>query len=202
MAKRFVDRAKMTVASAPGTGAISLGAAVAGYQTLAAAGMQNGDTTSYVIEDGSNWEVGLATYSTTGPTLTRTTVYASSNSGAAISASSAALVFAAALAEDLAAFLTAITSALVTAALGFTPYNSSNPAGYITGDTTTFGAVGTYVVGYYPGGSVSLGATIAGSSLETYPFYSGSGQALSGTWRCMGWASANSTTSCLWVRIS
>lgn len=100
--KRFADRAKMTVSAAPGTGPYALGAAVAGYQTFAAAGVANGDTVSAIVEDGSNWQYGLATYAASGPTLTFTTIYGSSNGGAAISASSGALIFISILAEDLA----------------------------------------------------------------------------------------------------
>lgn len=66
-----------------GTGAVTLAGAVAGYQTFAVVG--NGGTCFYCITDDSDWEVGLGTYSTTGPTLTRTTVYASTNSNAAVS---------------------------------------------------------------------------------------------------------------------
>jgi microcystin-dependent protein len=98
---KLVNRAKMTAASAPGTGAITLGGAVAGYQTFAAAGVNNGDVVSYVIEDGANWEIGYGGYSSTGPTLTRATVLASSNSGSAISATAAALAFVSPLAPDL-----------------------------------------------------------------------------------------------------
>ncbi|MGD0642167.1 MAG: hypothetical protein ABSC22_15575, partial [Roseiarcus sp.] len=88
---KLVNRAKMSVASAPGTGALALGSAVAGYQTLAAAGVLSGDIVSYAIEDGANWEIGFGAYSSSGPTLTRSTILASSNGGAAISATSAAL---------------------------------------------------------------------------------------------------------------
>ncbi|MGD0564552.1 MAG: hypothetical protein ABSA66_15855 [Roseiarcus sp.] len=115
---KLVNRAKMTVASAPGTGAIPLGSAVAGYQTLAAAGVVNGDLVSYAIEDGSNWELGLGSYASSGPTLTRSTVLASSNSGSAISASSAALVFVTPLAGDIAPPPWGITGGLPTAMSG------------------------------------------------------------------------------------
>lgn len=91
----------MSVSAAPGTGAATLNAALIGYQTFAAAGVSNGQVISYLIEDGSNWEVGQGTYSTTGPSLARTTVQGSSNGGAAITASSAAVVSIVALASDL-----------------------------------------------------------------------------------------------------
>ena len=74
------------------TVSFTLTGAVAGFQTFAAIG--NTNTTYYAATDGSgNWEVGLGTYSTTGPTLTRTTVYASSNAGSAVTFSGAVNVF-------------------------------------------------------------------------------------------------------------
>ena len=70
-------------ATANTTVSFTLTGAVAGFQTFAVVGDTN--TTYYSATDSSgNWEVGLGTYSTTGPTLTRTTVYASSNSGNAV----------------------------------------------------------------------------------------------------------------------
>ena len=64
------------------TVSFTLTGAVTGYQSFASA-LTSGNTTYYGATDGVNWEVGLGTY-TTG-TLTRTTVYSSSNAGAAVS---------------------------------------------------------------------------------------------------------------------
>jgi len=70
----------------------TLTGAVASFQSFAAIG--NTNTTYYAATDASgNWEVGLGTYSTTGPTLTRTTVYASSNSGSAVTFSGTCNIF-------------------------------------------------------------------------------------------------------------
>lgn len=105
---KLVNRAKMSVSGAPGTGPITLGTAASGFMSFAVAGVSDGDIIAYVVEDASNtWEIGYGTYSATGPTLTRTTITASSNSNAAINATSAAVVFVAPLAADLqtAAFL-------------------------------------------------------------------------------------------------
>jgi hypothetical protein len=44
----------------------------------------NGNTTYYTINAGSQWEVGLGTYSSTGPTLARTTVLSSSSGGSLV----------------------------------------------------------------------------------------------------------------------
>jgi hypothetical protein len=83
MALVLADRVQETTTST-GTGPVTLAGAVTGYQTFAVIG--NGNTTYYTIADqgGANWEVGIGTYSTTGPTLTRTTVLSSSNSGSLV----------------------------------------------------------------------------------------------------------------------
>jgi DNA-binding beta-propeller fold protein YncE len=95
----LVNRAKMSTATT-GTGSITLGSAVDGYQSFSAAGVSNADVVRYVIEDGSNWEIGTGTYGASGSTLSRT-VSESSNAGAAINLSGAATVFIGAAAEDL-----------------------------------------------------------------------------------------------------
>tara|TARA_R110002126_G_scaffold280920_1_gene428527 strand:+ start:60 stop:494 length:435 start_codon:yes stop_codon:yes gene_type:complete len=83
MALAVYDRVQETT-STTGTGSVTLLGAVTGFQTFAAVG--NGNTTYYCIADqgGANWEVGIGTYSTSGPTLARTTVLASSNAGALV----------------------------------------------------------------------------------------------------------------------
>jgi len=59
--------------------------AVTGYQSFSSA-IGNSNTTYYTIADqnGANWEVGYGTYSSSGNTLARTTVLASSNSGSLV----------------------------------------------------------------------------------------------------------------------
>jgi len=100
MAKLY-NRARMTTATL-GTGTITLGSAVAGFQSFAGAGVQDGDLVSYVLEDGNNaWEIGRGTYTASGTTLARTSVLASSNAGARIDLSGIAEVAITALAEDL-----------------------------------------------------------------------------------------------------
>lgn len=75
-----------------GTGAITLGSAVSGFLSFAAAGVTNGQEVFYGIKDGSASEVGRGTYSTAGTQLTRT-VIKSTNSDTAINLSGSAEVF-------------------------------------------------------------------------------------------------------------
>jgi len=93
---KLVNRAKMTTATT-GTGTLTLGSAVDGYQTFAAAGVVNSDVVRYVIEDGTEWEIGSGTYS--GGTLTRS-ASESSNAGSPISLSGDAVVYVSAVEAD------------------------------------------------------------------------------------------------------
>ena len=71
--------------STTGTGAVTLGGAVGGFQTFAA-GIGNDNTTYYAISINSEneWEVGLGTLNADSSTLTRTSVLESSNGDAAV----------------------------------------------------------------------------------------------------------------------
>ena len=91
MALALNDRVQQT-GTANTTVSFTLSGSVTGFQSFAVVG--NGNTTSYSAFDATgNWEVGIGTYSTTGPTLTRTTILASSNSGSAVTFSGTVNVF-------------------------------------------------------------------------------------------------------------
>jgi hypothetical protein len=86
MALVLADRVKETTTTT-GTGTLTLAGASTGFQSFSVIG--NGNTTYYSISSpsGSEWEVGLGTYTSSGTTLARTTIFASSNSGAAVNLS-------------------------------------------------------------------------------------------------------------------
>ncbi len=68
-----------------GTGTLTLGGAVLGFQSFAAIG--DGNTTYYAINDPitGDWEAGIGTYTSSGTTLSRDTVLSSSNGGSLVS---------------------------------------------------------------------------------------------------------------------
>jgi hypothetical protein len=80
MALVVKDRVRETTTTT-GTGTVTLAGAVTGFQSFSAIG--NGNTTFYTIagQGTSEWEVGIGTYTSSGTTLSRDTVLASSNSG-------------------------------------------------------------------------------------------------------------------------
>jgi hypothetical protein len=84
MALVIDDRVRETT-TVTGTNDATLLGAVTGFQAFSVIG--NGNTTYYTISDqsGGNWEVGIGTYSSIGPTLERTTVLSSSAGGAKVS---------------------------------------------------------------------------------------------------------------------
>lgn len=83
MAFVLADRVKETT-TVVGTGTATLLGAATGFQSFSAIG--NGNTTYYTIaaQSGSEWEVGIGTYTSSGTTLSRDTVLASSNSGSLV----------------------------------------------------------------------------------------------------------------------
>lgn len=96
---KLVNRAYVST-STTGTGTITLGAAEPGQMTFAAAGVADGETVRYVIEDGTSWEIGSGVYSASGPSLTRN-VLESSNANTTLSLSGSAKVFVSPAATDI-----------------------------------------------------------------------------------------------------
>jgi len=85
MALVLADRIKETTTTT-GTGTYTLAGAVTGFESFATIG--NTNTTYYCCTDGTDFEVGVGTYASSGTTLARTTILQSSNSDNAVNWSS------------------------------------------------------------------------------------------------------------------
>lgn len=84
MAYKTADRVKEQT-TITGTGTYNMDGAITGNQTFVA-GIGDGNSCKYTATDGTNWEIGIGTVTDGTPdTLTRDTILASSNAGAAVS---------------------------------------------------------------------------------------------------------------------
>lgn len=78
MAFVIADRVKETTTTT-GTGTITLGGAATGFQSFAVIGDTNTTYYTIVAQVGTEWEVGIGTYTSSGTTLARTTVLSNSS---------------------------------------------------------------------------------------------------------------------------
>ena len=77
------DRVKETTTTTS-TGTVTLLGAATGFQSFAAIGDTNSTYYTIAAQTGTEWEVGIGTYTSSGTTLSRTTVLSSSNSGSLV----------------------------------------------------------------------------------------------------------------------
>jgi len=159
---KLVNRAKMTTATT-GTGTLTLGSAVDGYQTFADAGVANADVVRYVIEDGDAWEIGLGTYTASGTTLTRGSIE-SSNADAALNLTGNAVVYVSAAAADLQELVDFADNFVLPTADGTTgQVLTTNGSGVLTFTTISAGATsinGLSDARTVAANSLSLGTTV------------------------------------------
>jgi len=127
MANTLANLARMYTETT-GTGTLTLTTAVPSFLSFDAAGVANGATVTYAIYCGPHREIGAGVYTASGLTLTRATVYSSTNAGAKISLTGRSEVFITAAKEDFDSFTTDLTAHLndtsgahAASAISFTP---------------------------------------------------------------------------------
>jgi len=167
MALVLKDRVKET-ATANTTVSFTLGGAIAGFQSFSVVG--NTNTTYYAATDtNGNWEAGLGTYSTTGPTLTRTTILSSSNSGSAVTFSGTITVFLT-YPSSRSIYLDGTSAGINVSQAAFTangiPYASSTSA-LSTGSTLSYTSTGLGINQSTPAARIQIGTTALSSAAWT-----------------------------------
>ena len=104
MALVLKDRVKETTTTT-GTGTYTLAGALTGFEAFSQIG--NGNTTYYSCTDGTDFEIGIGTYTASGTLLARTTILQSSNSDSAVNWTSGTRTIFCTLPAEKAVFLDA-----------------------------------------------------------------------------------------------
>lgn len=121
--------------STTGTGTLTLVTALSGFQSFAASGVVNADIVTYVIEDGTAWEIGNGVYTSSGTTLSRSLL--SSSTGSLLSLSGNAVVYVSVISQtidDLYATKADLASPSFTGQASFPDGTAAAPSIANTGD--------------------------------------------------------------------
>jgi len=116
---KFVNRVKLNLTTT-GTGTVTFGSVVDGFQSLADASVVDADVVRYAIESGNNYEVGTGTIGLAGGTYTmaRSPSSSSESDNSAINLGAGAVCFLTMLAEDVVQVLADLDNVSSTAPAG------------------------------------------------------------------------------------
>jgi len=146
---KFVDRVKMNLTTT-GTGTVTFGSVVSGFQSLSDASVVDADVVRYTIESGTNYESGTGTIGLTGSTYTmaRSPSSSSESDNSAINLGSGAVCFLTMLAEDVVQYLADLDNV-----------SSTSPSG---GQTLSWDASSSSWVPASPSGGITSVGNYAG----------------------------------------
>ena len=144
MALVLKDRARETTTTT-GTGTYTLAGAVAGYESFA--GVGDGNTTYYACTDGTDWEVGVGTYTASGTTLARTTILESSNADAAVNWSAGTKTIFITQPSEKAVYLDESGNLIAANGSALTNLNASNLASGTVDDARLPGTISSDITG-------------------------------------------------------
>jgi len=116
---KFFNRVKVAITST-GTGSVTCGTALSGFQSLADASVANGDVVRYTIIDGNSYESGTGTVTLSGSTysISRGPSVSSESNNSAIDVTSSANLFLTMLAQDVKQVLSDLDNVSTTAPAG------------------------------------------------------------------------------------
>jgi len=172
------DRIKVT-STTTGTGTFTLGAASTGYQNFP--GVGDGNQTYYTIVGGTQWEVGIGTYTASGTTLSRDTVLASSTGSVIDFAAGTKDVYVPQPAENTQGSApTGDNNSIGTDGVAFDNfqknlYQSIN-AGVTFRNNGVAGVVSTYSLVFTTDGGYKGGVLAPNGDIHLIPFYATRGQ--------------------------
>ena len=144
MALVIADRVKETTTTT-GTGTYTLAGAENGFESFASIG--NSNTTYYACVLGSNFEVGIGTYTSSGTTLARTTILQSSNSDNAVDWPSGTKVIFCTQPAEKAVYLDASGNIEAFNASNLTALNASNLASGTVADARLPATISSDITG-------------------------------------------------------
>ena len=167
------DRVQETTTTT-GTGTVTLAGAVSGFQSFSVIG--DGNTTFYSIVGGTQWELGIGTYTSSGTTLSRDTILESSIGGSAVNFSAGTKTVFCTYPAERSVYVEG--SSIVPGATATLPVSSggtgSNTATFSGANITSLNAsnISSGLLAVANGGTNNAFFTVSGpaSSAKTYTF--------------------------------